>query len=749
MENSSCRSSIMSEYQLPLLPDPPPYPGITAFPLPKGKGFDHPPPYPDVHTVAGNTERLQIPEGFDLYWSSVFVYGPERKPASIREKCFSRQQRRRKEILHKVSGVAQAGRLLAIMGSSGAGKTTLLNVLTSRNLAGLDVHGVVTVDGLRVSKWKLREISAFVQQQDMFIGTMTAREHLRFMAKLRMGSAYTKMEQNHRVEEVIRKMGLSGCADTMIGIPNSVKGLSCGEMKRLAFASEILTCPKILFCDEPTSGLDAFMAGHVVAALRALADGGMTVVITIHQPSSQVYSLFNDVCLMACGRIIYLGPTEDAHPLFESCGYPCPEYYNPADHLIRTLAIINGERSTCLQTISRIRQGFLQTPNGKRVLEISEKQIADKRYSDESYSNKNDQTFFNMKHPASFLGQLSALTWRSWLTIVRDPMVLKIRLIQTIAITMELPIVLRENTNGIYTTTSYFIGKNIAELPQYIILPAIYNLIVYWMAAYAVATVFGSTDVAMTFLPIFVVPMMAFGGFFITYDAIPFYFTWLSQLSYFKYSYEALAINEWETVDMIPGCLNHTLKISNCPKSGAEVLEQIDFDGFSKWMDVLILVAMQPRKYVIDLDAPASERWNEVVHDHLDAIPEFVKVAQSYVPKQLLPIAFWIAGELNRFFPEEYADEIRGIAKASGLPLGLVVSMNILYDILAFDRKHVFQLGCTSIVAQSEDGVIYHGRNLDYDMGDLLKNITILVDFTRGQGDERPRIFVSRNMRTY
>ncbi|EYC09164.1 hypothetical protein Y032_0062g3393 [Ancylostoma ceylanicum] len=174
----------MSEYQLPLLPDPPPYPGITAFPLPKGKGFDHPPPYPDVHTVAGNTERLQIPEGFDLYWSSVFVYGPERKPASIREKCFSRQQRRRKEILHKVSGVAQAGRLLAIMGSSGAGKTTLLNVLTSRNLAGLDVHGVVTVDGLRVSKWKLREISAFVQQQDMFIGTMTAREHLRFMVNI-------------------------------------------------------------------------------------------------------------------------------------------------------------------------------------------------------------------------------------------------------------------------------------------------------------------------------------------------------------------------------------------------------------------------------------------------------------------------------------------------------------------------------------------------------------------------------------
>lgn len=101
------------------------------------------------------------------------------------------------------------------------------------------------------------------------------------------------------------------------------------------------------------------------------------------------------------------------------------------------------------------------------------------------------------------------------------------------------------------------------------------------------------------------------------------------------------------------------------------------------------------------------------------------------MPKQLLPIAFWIAGELDHFFPDEYAEEIRGIAKASGLPLGLVVSMNILYDILAFDRKHVFKLGCTSIVAQNEDGLIFHGRNLDYEMGELLKNVTILVDFTR------------------
>uniref|UniRef100_A0A183F553 ABC2_membrane domain-containing protein n=1 Tax=Heligmosomoides polygyrus TaxID=6339 RepID=A0A183F553_HELPZ len=174
-------------------------------------------------------------------------------------------------------------------------------------------------------------------------------------------------------------------------------------------------------------------------------------------------------------------------------------------------------------------------------------------------------------------------------------------------LTMELTIMLRENANGIYTSTAYFIGKNLAELPQYIILPTIYNIIVYWMSglypdilmflfatltcvlltnvaisiSYAVATLFGRTDVAMTFLPIFVIPMLAFGGFFITFEAIPSYFTWLSALSYFKlpksYSYIFILPKVWlgsiKTAIMIPPF-------------------QIDFDGISKWTDVAILSGM-------------------------------------------------------------------------------------------------------------------------------------------------------------
>ncbi|KJH51355.1 ABC transporter, ATP-binding protein [Dictyocaulus viviparus] len=464
------------------------------------------------------------------------------------------------------------------MGSSGSGKTTLLNVLTSRNLSGLNVTGSITVNSQRISKWRLRE----VLQHDMFIGTLTAKEHLLFMAQLRMGSAYTAMEHSIRVDDVIRMMGLTACAETLIGVPNSLKGLSCGEMKRLAFASEILTYPKILLCDEPTSGLDAFMAGHVVSALRRLADIGMTVIITIHQPSNNVYSLFDDVCLMACGYTIYHGPTDGANQLLAKCGYPCPSYSSPADHQIRTIAITDKHRTSSIKTIAicAIITGLVYYNTA---------------ITSQTIITINGVLFNNVRN-LNFMLQFPAVS----------------------AITWELPIILCEISNGIYTSTSYFIGKNLAELPQYIILPVIYNTIVYFMAglvpslssflfatlicmlltnvaisiSYATATIFKTDTVATAVLPIFVIPMLAFGGFFINDKTIPYYFTWLSALSYFKYSYEGLAINEWEAIKFIPGCFNNTLKYTHCPISGSEVLESINFNGNNKWTDVIILSSM-------------------------------------------------------------------------------------------------------------------------------------------------------------
>ena len=85
-----------------------------------------------------------------------------------------------------------------------------------------------------------------------------------------------------------------------------------------------------MFCDEPTSGLDSYMAQNVVETLKAMANQGRTIVATIHQPSSQVFAMFDRVLLMAEGRTAFLGDSVYAQQFFADAGYPCPVNYNPA-----------------------------------------------------------------------------------------------------------------------------------------------------------------------------------------------------------------------------------------------------------------------------------------------------------------------------------------------------------------------------------------------------------------------------------
>ncbi|CAN0098628.1 unnamed protein product, partial [Discosporangium mesarthrocarpum] len=126
-------------------------------------------------------------------------------------------------------------------------------------------------------------------QEDLFIPSLTPREHLEFHAVLRIRGSLNKEDRQKAVEKSLVGLGLGKCADTPIGgQDSSMRGISGGEKKRLSLATEVLGDSSILFADEPTSGLDSFMAEAVVAKLKALAESGRTVVATIHQPSSQV-----------------------------------------------------------------------------------------------------------------------------------------------------------------------------------------------------------------------------------------------------------------------------------------------------------------------------------------------------------------------------------------------------------------------------------------------------------------------------
>ena len=98
---------------------------------------------------------------------------------------------------------------------------------------------------------------------------------------------------------------------------------------------------------------------------RNLAARGKTIVATIHQPSSQVFEMFDRLMLLAEGRLAYLGPTSTAESFFLSAGFQCPRNYNPADHYLKVLAIAPGEESECKRRVEDICEQFDRSDKGK------------------------------------------------------------------------------------------------------------------------------------------------------------------------------------------------------------------------------------------------------------------------------------------------------------------------------------------------------------------------------------------------
>ena len=147
---------------------------------------------------------------------------------------------------------------------------------------------------------------AYVTQEDVMLGTLTVRETITYSAHLRLPTSMTEEEINGIVDGTIIEMGLQECSDRMIGNWH-LRGISGGEKKRLSIAIEILTRPSLLFLDEPTSGLDSASAFFVIQTLRNVARDGRTIISSIHQPSSEVFALFDDLYLLSGGETIYFG----------------------------------------------------------------------------------------------------------------------------------------------------------------------------------------------------------------------------------------------------------------------------------------------------------------------------------------------------------------------------------------------------------------------------------------------------------
>lgn len=234
-------------------------------------------------------------------------------------------------ILQNVTGRVKPGELLAMLGPSGSGKTTLLTSLAGR-LTG-KFSGTITYNGQQFSSSMKRKIG-FVTQDDVLYPHLTVLETLTYAALLRLPNKLTNEEKIEQAELVIMELGLTRCRNSMIG-GQLFRGISGGERKRVSIGQEMLVNPSLLLLDEPTSGLDSTTAQRIVATLRWLARGGRTVITTIHQPSSTLFTMFDKIIVLTEGCPIYSGKSSLVMEYFASIGYVPPfNFMNPADFLL-------------------------------------------------------------------------------------------------------------------------------------------------------------------------------------------------------------------------------------------------------------------------------------------------------------------------------------------------------------------------------------------------------------------------------
>ncbi len=268
------------------------------------------PVLPGVYQVWQQSSVLKNSNGQPVYYSSVISsYDKNQRQAEKVEFCGRDINFRfpgSDNGMHDLSFTLKNGELLAIMGGSGTGKTTLLSLL---NGSMSPQEGSITINGHDISEPQAKSLIGFVPQDDLLIEELTVYQNLWFTAKLCF-EGLSDQEINNRVVKTLKDLGLYAAKDLKVGSPIN-KYISGGQRKRLNIALELIREPAVLFLDEPTSGLSSADTEKVILLLKEQTLKGKLIVVNIHQPSSDVYKLFDRLWLLDKGGY----PVFDGNPI--------------------------------------------------------------------------------------------------------------------------------------------------------------------------------------------------------------------------------------------------------------------------------------------------------------------------------------------------------------------------------------------------------------------------------------------------
>ncbi|XP_066163899.1 ABC transporter G family member 41 isoform X2 [Oryza sativa Japonica Group] len=281
----------------------------------------------------------------------------------------SRRPHARIPILNDVTGILKPSRLTLLLGPPGCGKTTLLLALAGKLDKNLKVTGEVEYNGANLNTFVPEKTSAYISQYDLHVPEMTVRETLDFSARFQgVGTraeimkevirrekeagitpdpdidTYMKaisvegLERSMQTDYIMKIMGLDICADIIVG-DIMRRGISGGEKKRLTTGEMIVGPSRALFMDEISTGLDSSTTFQIVSCLQQVAHiSESTILVSLLQPAPETYDLFDDIILMAEGKIVYHGSKSCIMNFFESCGFKCPERKGAADFLQEVLS---------------------------------------------------------------------------------------------------------------------------------------------------------------------------------------------------------------------------------------------------------------------------------------------------------------------------------------------------------------------------------------------------------------------------
>ena len=212
--------------------------------------------------------------------------------------------------LHDFSFSARGGEMIGVMGGSGVGKSTLVNIL---NGTLPPQSGTVAINGLDLytEKQALEGVIGFVPQDDLLFDELTVYQNLYYSSRLCLADL-APAELSRRVEKMLDELNQRETRNLKVGSPLE-KTISGGQRKRLNIALELIREPSVLFVDEPTSGLSSADSLNVISLLKEQSAKGKLIIVIIHQPSSDIFKMFDQLWLLdKGGRPIYTGNPIDA-----------------------------------------------------------------------------------------------------------------------------------------------------------------------------------------------------------------------------------------------------------------------------------------------------------------------------------------------------------------------------------------------------------------------------------------------------